>query len=117
VTITNVTNPYALLMAWQWRHFLLASNTRQERPRIVYATWRLTWTRSRKFESWCKFSCCVKAKLRKKKPAGTKWGSDEFIWSQTRTSEKMALYTRSWTFVVVQITTTLHCLTSSVVVA
>ena len=27
-------------MAWQWRHFPLASNTRQERPWIVYATLR-----------------------------------------------------------------------------
>jgi hypothetical protein len=104
-------------MAWQWRHFLLSPNTIQERPRIVYATSRLTWTRSRKFERWCKSSCCVKAKSRKRGPAGTKCGPEEFIWSQTGTSERLALYIRSWTCVAVQTITALNCLTSSDVVA
>jgi len=35
--ITNVINPYTWLMAWQWSHFLLAPNTRQEWPQIVHA--------------------------------------------------------------------------------
>jgi len=35
--ITNVIYPYTWLMAWQRRRFMLASNPRQVRPRIVYA--------------------------------------------------------------------------------
>jgi hypothetical protein len=35
--ITNVIILYAWLMAWKWCHFLVASNTRQEQPRIMYA--------------------------------------------------------------------------------
>ena len=40
--VTNIINPYTWLMAWQWYHFVLASNTKEEWPRITYATSRQT---------------------------------------------------------------------------
>jgi hypothetical protein len=40
--MTNVINPYASLMAWQCRRFVLASNTKEERSRILYVTLRST---------------------------------------------------------------------------
>ena len=55
--ITNVIYPYTWLMAWQWRHFMLASNTSQVRPIA------LNGILSREFEEWCKYSSRVKREL------------------------------------------------------
>ena len=59
-------------MARQWRHFLLASNTRATTDRvghIAYCICRiaLNLTLSRQFENWRRFSRRVKAKSRKEK--------------------------------------------------
>jgi hypothetical protein len=66
-------------MAWQWHHFLLASNTTIDRgscmphrvklKNIAYCPCQivLNWTLWHKFKKWCKFSSHIKAKSRKKK--------------------------------------------------
>jgi hypothetical protein len=76
---TNVINPYTRLMVWQWRLFLVASTQGEcgnessvpnhvKQKIIVYREGQIALNRkwSRKFEKWCKFSSCVKAKSAKR---------------------------------------------------
>ena len=63
---TLAINPYTWLMVWQWRHFLLASNTtRAATDRVCQIT--LNQKILCKLQMWCKFSSNIKIKLHKKK--------------------------------------------------
>ena len=66
--ITSVINPYTWLVAWQWHHFLQASNTRRV-ARDCVCQMALNQKLSCKFKKWCKFSSSVKAESLKTRRA------------------------------------------------
>jgi hypothetical protein len=60
VYIINIIYLYTWLMAWQWHHFLLASNTRQKWPQIMYATLCYTKHYPVKLKSHASFKVTLK---------------------------------------------------------